>query len=486
MHYQKILILNFPKIALEAPPLAPAILSSICDSFSLENQFIDCNLELHERLPLPQKEEILSRYCERFVDDLSISSRKILNDYFDDLVAICNEFDLIAISVFSSHSVILTHDFLSRSRSNLQAKIVVGGAGIRSNGIGETRQNSSLPFYKTLHDQNLIDYWILGEGEDAFAKLLMGQDDFLGINNDRFNSLENFDLVPIPSFDKFFLDRYRVGDKKIAPIEGSRGCVKKCTFCDINKTWGKFKYKNGESLTNEILFLQKKYSIDHFWFNDSLINGSMKAFRDFTQSLAKSRPNNLTWSSQAIVRPRSSRDREDFEAMKNSGCSALAVGLESFSERTRFHMGKKFTDDDLDNFLNLAQEFDISVILLLIVGYPTENQEDIDRALEQLDRYSHLADDGTIAFLRIGNTMVIIPDTPIWHQVTDLGIEIDSSRPSNVFWARSNENTLEKRIKWRMDLEDRARALGYNCLDQEMHAEQTLIKLIENLHEKST
>jgi len=324
----------------------------------------------------------------------------------------------------------------------------------------------------------------LGEGEVAFEHILTGYTSSAEINNEQVNSLSNFDQVPVPNFEKFSLEKYMISGKKILSVEGSRGCVKKCTFCDINNTWGKFKFKNGEQLANELMFLHQKYDIDHFWFNDSLINGSMKAFREFTQNLTKMQKSNFTWSSQAIVRPQSSRDREDFELMKNSGCNALAVGLESFSERSRFHMGKKFTDDDLDKFLCLAQEFDISIVLLLIVGYPIETQWDIDRAFEQLEKYSYLADDGTISFLRIGNTMSIIPETPISYQINNLGIEIDKTRASNIFWKRG-ENTLEKRIKWRMDLEDHAQSLGYNCLDKEMHVEEVLLTLIKSLYEKS-
>jgi hypothetical protein len=81
--------------------------------------------------------------------------------------------------------------------------------------------------------------------------------------------------------------------------------------------------------------------------------------------------------------------------------------------------------------------------------------------------------------------MSIIPETPISYQIKELNIEIDQTKPSNVFWKRGNENTLEQRLRWRMDLEDYARSLGYNCLDKEMHAEETLIKLMKNLHEKS-
>jgi len=478
MAYKKVSILNFPKISLEAPPLAPAILSAICKKKGIEHDFIDCNLEFHQQLSQDLQNELLGLYAENFIIDITARSQTWLDRYFDQLADRCADSDLVAISVFSRHSAVLTLDFLTRCRSKLNADIVIGGAGIKSTNIKTNGKNIIVPFYAYLHDQKLIDYWILGEGEKAFEELLDTNKSSVGINNHQFNQLENFDSVPVPNFDKFDLDSYKINGKKISPVEGSRGCVKKCTFCDIQNTWGKFKYKDGRKLAEELLELQQQYEIDHFWFNDSLINGSLKAFREFTHHLSLARNNKFTWSSQAIVRPKSARDREDFAIMKLSGCETLAVGLESFSESARFHMGKKFTDDDLDHFLNLSQEFGISLVLLLIVGYPTETQKDIDHALKQLERYSYLADDNTISFLRIGGTMNMLPDTPIWNHVDELKIKITSTTPNPVDW-ETEENTLKKRVEWRVAIEDHARSLGYNCLDKEMHVEQTLIRHLE-------
>ena len=478
MSYKKVQILNFPKIALDAPPLAPGILSAICKKKSVQYDFIDCNLEFHKRLSIDRQSEILGLYAENLIYELGEKSRAWVDRYFDELAQRCGDADLIAISVFSSHSVVLTYDFLSRCRGKLNADIVVGGSGIKSSNIRLDNQNLVTPFYSYLHDSGLIDYWILGEGEKGFEELLDKNISTSHINNHQFNQLENFDLVPVPDFDRFDLDQYRIAGKKVSPVEGSRGCVKKCTFCDIQNTWGKFKYKDGKKLAEELTLLQKQYQVEHFWFNDSLINGSLKAFREFTYHLSQSRNNDFTWSSQAIVRPKSSRDREDFELMKRSGCETLALGIESFSESARFHMGKKFTDDDLDNFLNLSQEFGISLVILMIVGYPTETQKDIDHTLRQLEKYSHLADDGTIAFLRIGGTMVMIPETPIWNFVDELKIKQTSDIPGGRNW-EAGENTLKKRIEWRVEIEDYAKSLGYNCLDKEMHVEQTLISFLE-------
>lgn len=475
MSYQNVLILNFPKIALDAPPLAPALLSEICDKNNIKHDFVDCNLEFFQNLNNNLKDEILGLYAERFIEKLSDHAQSWLDQYFTQLAIQCQNYDLIAISVFSSHSISLVNYFLKNHRKQINADIVVGGAGIASNYTIDQK------FYQHLKQQNLIDYWILGEGEVGFNDLLLKKFTSESINNTKFNSLENFELVPIPNFDKFKINDYLYNGKKIVGVEGSRGCVKKCTFCNIQNTWGRYKYKDGHILANEILTLKNKYNIDHFWFNDSLINGSLKSFREFIKHLANNRQDNFTWSSQAIIRQKTIRDEEDFKLLKASGCETLAVGIESFSQSVRFHMGKKFTDDDLENFLNLAQKYNIMIFVLLIVGYPTETQKDFDYTLKQLEKYQHLSDDGTISGIRIGGTMNITPDLPIYNSMDEIGINYtDDTIYKHVTWA-VGENTLKQRVKWRLDIEDYARHLGYNCADKEMSVEQTLLNFLKTI-----
>jgi anaerobic magnesium-protoporphyrin IX monomethyl ester cyclase len=477
MIYKKVTILNFPKIEIDAPPMAPGLLASICKELSVNYNFIDCNLEFHQKVPNHLKKEILGSYTEFFTSILSVESKEWIDEYYSKLTERCMESDLIAICVFSYHSIQLTYDFLKNHRKNISADIVIGGAGIRTNGIGNFNGSNDFPFYKTCFDEKLIDYWILGEGEVGFKELLTGNKNSNLINNSVFNHLNDFSSVPVPNFDKFYLENYTTNGKIIAPAEGSRGCVKKCTFCDIGQTWGQFKFKNGVDLANELIFLREKYQIDHFWFNDSLVNGSIKAFRDFASTLVTAN-NNFSWSGQAIVRQASVNDLKDFELLKKSGCSTLAVGIESFSESVRYHMGKKFKDTDLDRFLHLAQEHDIKIVLLLIVGYPTETQQDIDHAFRQLEKYNYLADDGTISFIRIGGTMSLIPGTPIWEKRKDVNVKMTNNKKSGIFWMNEN-STLEKRIQWRIELENHARMLGYKCLDKEMHVEDSLLQVFK-------
>ena len=112
---------------------------------------------------------------------------------------------------------------------------------------------------------------IYGEGEYALLEFLNGNMDYPGVNSDPIQ-IENLDELPPPDY----------GDIKaqMVGLTGSRGCVRKCKFCNVPLLWKKYRYVDGEILAkNAITVLSKNTHTNHVMFSDSLINGSEKQFR---------------------------------------------------------------------------------------------------------------------------------------------------------------------------------------------------------------
>ena len=117
MSNKKVLILNFPKISIDAPPLAPALLGSLCEKNNISYDFIDCNLEFYQQLSAQLKQEILVEYAEKFENTvLGKEAQSWLDSYFQDLSKKCNNYEIVAISVFTMHSSNLVSYFLSKFR----------------------------------------------------------------------------------------------------------------------------------------------------------------------------------------------------------------------------------------------------------------------------------------------------------------------------------------------------------------------------------
>ena len=299
------------------------------------------------------------------------------------------------------------------------AKIVIGGAAMRE--------------WNTLWVKNKwTDYYIFGDSERAIIELLDGNTTYPGINSATPVQIENLDELLMPDYSDINWDDYKE-DHTVKPVfvTASRGCVKRCDFCDVAAIWPKYKFRSGAHVTNEILELSNKYQRKTIKFTDSLINGSMRAFRELLTNLATHNENNsdneIMWQSQWIIRPKNQSPESDFALMKASGCVELDIGVESFSQHVRYEMGKKFTDEDMWWCFEMLDKYEIPYQMLMIVGYPTETEEDHQHTLRTVKRMEEL---GYVAkpgirnrpaggWFSFGNTLLLADDLPIWDKYKD-------------------------------------------------------------------
>jgi radical SAM superfamily enzyme YgiQ (UPF0313 family) len=245
--------------------------------------------------------------------------------------------------------------------------------------------------------------------------------------------IENLDELLVPDYSDINWDDYKE-DHTVNPVfvTASRGCVKRCDFCDVAAIWPKYKFRSGEHVTNEILELSARYQRQTIKFTDSLINGSMKAFRELLTNLAEhnkhieSNDQAIHWESQWIMRPKNQSPESDFALMKASGCLELDIGVESFSQHVRYDMGKKFTDEDMWWCFEMLDKYEIPYQMLMIVGYPTETEQDHQHTLNTVRRMVELGyvskagsnrpPAGRFSF---GNTLLLGEGLPIWDKYKD-------------------------------------------------------------------
>jgi len=198
---------------------------------------------------------------------------------------------------------------------------------------------------------------------------------------------------------------------------GSRGCVRKCTFCDVAKTSPKYRYRSGKNIAQEIMHHYQKHKVTSFFFTDSLVNGSYKAFNEMCAALSTyDYVDQLSWSGQYIIRSRSATPMSHFDNLAQSGCDTLFVGLESGCDRIRFEMGKKFTNDDVDFYLENFAKRDIKFLFLFYTGYVGETEQDYQETLSMFSRWQRYVATGTIVGIETLNVLAILPDTPLEQQ----------------------------------------------------------------------
>lgn len=467
-----IVLVAVPRTAVHMPSPALAALKGSVESNGHRCYCIDLNIELYH--DLKNQHDIYTtidsyfqtdlRYLQQRSQDLNnlldIKNtlpelvRRSYNDFLEKWseIIISKNSDWIGISILSVNSIIPTIDLCKELRKRTDKKIVIGGPGVSTFGI-----MGSANLGEFLKSINYIDVYIQGEGEYSLVDLLEGN------LKSSYDQIDDLDSLPVSNYDDFDFSKYNTKNKIVA-ITGSRGCVRNCTFCDIRAAWKKYRYRSGKNIADEILNHNKKYGTLEFQFTDSLINGSLKSLNDFLDTMisyknANLMDNDVTWSGQFICRPKEQFGESWYKKMSLAGAKQLQIGVESGSESVMHDMGKKLSMDDIDFTMQMLLKYNIQCDILMVIGYPTETDDDFNKTLEMLDRFSYYSDEGVISGVNLGKTMVVLPGSPIGENPTHWNISHDDNR--NWISLSNPSLTFKERVRRRITAQKRCQELGY-------------------------
>lgn len=373
----------------------------------------------------------------------------------------------VGLSVFSFNSQRATRLLsLQLKMQNPDIKIVIGGSGI----------NTDRTFAEELYAKNIIDAYIKGDGEESLIELLKGNTTYHGINGNPPAQIKDLNNLAYPDYSDYTLANYT--NKKglqALPITGSRGCVRNCTFCDINAAWPKFFYRSGASIAGEIKHQVETYGANAFRFTDSLTNGSMKAFRDMCYELAEYRRVSdikFIWDAHFIIRSRRQMPPEDFDAMKESGCGTVWIGIESGSESVRNHMKKGYTEEDMQYTMEQLDRVGVKARLLMIIGYITETQEDFQETLDLFEKWLPYLHNGTIEEVQLGATLNLLPNTPLVDHLEEFNL-IQSHGHINDWICTDNPDLdYKERLRRRIIAQAHIERLGYPVFESKNYVKQ--------------
>jgi len=401
-----ILLCIMPRVEPNAPTAGAGVLKAHLLEEGFSAEVVDLNIDLYRFL------EKLGTHQEHFFDNevyFSNQPSDPINEDFEKFYENHKEWFMgwiekikekdpkwVGMSLLSAFSLSASMKFSQLIKEHLpHIKIVWGGTNVQHGG-----------FFAPIHN-GFLDYFIKGDAERSLPELLKGNTEYKGINNiDEFDEVIPFDISLPPNYDDIDWSKYEdIYFNKPAYITASRGCVRKCTFCNDWQIWPTYRMKSPKKIAEDLDRLKGLYGRNTFLFTDSLINGSLTNFRQTLEEIKKVKekyhPRTFTWSSHFICRPKNQWPESDFKLMVESGCGEAVIGVESFSENVRYHMGKKFTNDDIWYTFEMLDKYKIRNQVLMLVGYATETEEDhelnlkcIDKVYEEgwgytLDTYGH-------------------------------------------------------------------------------------------------
>lgn len=358
-------------------------------SFVKQKIFYELEKWLVDNIKKPYEDTPLSSEARTFWDN-------ILEEWADTIASVNPEW--FGPSIFADECTKAAHDLckvLKRKHPNI--KIVIGGLAVQ-NGVGR-RDNKGYRTGDLFMDNNLCDAFITGEGEESLVEMLKGNMDYPGINDYEPRQIKELASFPFPDYSDCNFNDYIVPDpsdltQAYMPqivISFSRGCPMPCNFCEVKYYHAKYVQREPLNTAREMIHHYHTYGTKRFFFSDNLLNARPKQLKMFLQALIKWQEDNdvkFEMESMFIIKPESKFPEEMFELMKKAGINVAIYGVETGSQAVRDAMRKMYTDEDLYYTINMCLKYDIQPSTMIIVGYPSETDEDFQKTLELLRYYA--------------------------------------------------------------------------------------------------
>jgi hypothetical protein len=403
-----IVIAALPYVETPRVLAAPAVLKAALLQSGIESVTLDLNHEIYTMVCASQHRELLTQAL--IYNDFSetiISDFARLVQYAAERI-LSKKPTVITLSLFCFQCRIFCYWLCAELRQHTDCPIVIGGPGI-----------DSVTWLQDMKENQLIDDFIMGDGEESFPAYIQGNRNFPGINDMVWKPVTDFQSTPAPNYDDYNFYSYQ---EPSIPLVDSRGCVQSCEFCDVIERWKKFQFKTADQIFAEMMFQIKKHRIYHFDFRSSISNGNFKEFTALMNLIADYnekqvfRSQQISWEGSFIIRE--SRNERVFETLSKTNAT-LFMGVESVNEHTRKNLGKNFSNAALDWTLLQIEKYKLDAKLLLIVDYPTETLEDYEATKNWFIKNKHYANIlREVAFARAG----IIPNTQLDRRSEEYGL----------------------------------------------------------------
>lgn len=154
-------------------------------------------------------------------------------------------------------------------------------------------------------------------------------------------------------------------------VRTSRGCPFKCAFCDYHARSPRLDLVSLETIEMELKQLWKK-GVRYISFIDDTFNSSEKRLSEICRIMIK---NEFDFEWNAFFRCSGIFKNATYDQMKESGCKAVFIGVESTDPNVLKNMNKKLTWEYVEDALAKFKERDIITSATLIFGFPGETEE---------------------------------------------------------------------------------------------------------------
>ena len=271
-----------------------------------------------------------------------------------------------------------------------------------------------------------LDMVVRREGEKTFLEILerlKNNLDFKGvlgttfrnkngkiIRNDERPFLEDLDSLPFPAHHLLPLEDLKRMGKILFPLITSRGCVYWCDFCSTVRMFGRgYRMRSPKNVVDEMQLVHDNYGVDQVTFYDDAFTVDRNRVLKICEEL-HSRRLDMKWDCGTRV---DMIDRELLKTMKDAGCIAVWLGVESGSQTMLGAMNKSIKLDQTQTAFKTAHEEGLITIANTVLGFPGETEQ---TAWETINFLKKLNPDDVGFYVATP-----YPGTPMYDQVKKEG-----------------------------------------------------------------
>ena len=254
--------------------------------------------------------------------------------------------------------------------------------------------------WKTYMERGVIDYIILGEGEEAIVKLLDHLEGHLPIEDVtglcyrkdgeivRTQPSPQVDIATLPwparhlfPMENYF--RFRPGGRRppVATILTSRACPFSCAFCSTIEVWGrKWRGRTAKDVVDEIEHLVKNYGVREIHINDDNFLVDRKRTEEIIDLIIERRLNIAVHCVAGLMIWLLSKDL--LKRLKKAGWYSIQAQLESGNPKTLEYIDKHIDISKARELVGVAHSLGLRVNSNVILGFYFEDQSDIDKSIQ--------------------------------------------------------------------------------------------------------
>jgi len=153
----------------------------------------------------------------------------------------------------------------------------------------------------------------------------------------------------------------------------SRGCPYRCAYCSKPIFGSKFRAQSPERVVNEIAYYKERFGIKEIAFYDDVFTLNKKTAYTIADKIIEEGLK-IHWICETRV---NLVDRELLRHIKQSGCYAIAYGIESASQEILDALDKDITLEQIEEAVRIAREVGLQAIGYFMIGSPGESPETI-------------------------------------------------------------------------------------------------------------